>query len=243
MKSHTVKKTILSRLNVIKNGLAILIDPDKFDIENTATFLRKLPSHTAMLFVGGSTVPYGMTKDLIDKLKLFTAKPIVLFPGDVSQIVPNADGLLFLSLVSGRNPEYLIGQQIKAVQHLKQTELEVIPTAYLLIDGGNISAVEGVTGTSPMSQNDITGIVDTATASEYLGMKLVYLEAGSGALNPVRSEIIAAVKEAISIPLLVGGGIRTEAQKQAAYDAGADLVVMGTAFEYPSALQDRKIVK
>jgi phosphoglycerol geranylgeranyltransferase len=231
MKNRTANSTLLALFTGVKNGLAVLVDPDKFDADTTAVFLRNLPVNTSMIFVGGSTVAEGMTEKLIEQMKLFTAKPILLFPGDVSQIAQNADGLLFLSLVSGRNPEYLIGQQIKSVPQLEQSSLEVISTAYILIDGGNISAVARITGTQPMSQDDVLAIVHTAKAAAYMGMKLVYLEAGSGALNPVRPEIISEVKKAISVPLLVGGGIRTESQKQAAYDAGADMVVMGTIFE------------
>ena len=127
-----------------KKLLAILIDPEKFDLENTAFFLRNLPVATTHLFVGGSTVPEGMTEHLIKELKLYTAKPILLFPGDVSQITVVANGLLFLSLLSGRNPEYLIEQQIKAVSKLRGSALEVIPTGYILIDGQNKSAVKSL---------------------------------------------------------------------------------------------------
>lgn len=223
--------------NIIQSGkegaklLAILIDPEKFELENAASFLRNLPAATTHLFVGGSTVPEGTTEALIKELKLYTAKPILLFPGDVSQITEAADGLLFLSLLSGRNPEYLIEQQIKAVSKLQGSRLEIISTGYILIDGEKESAVARVTQTNPISQNDIQLIVDTAKAGELMGAKLMYLEAGSGAKKPVSAEIISAVKKELNIPLIVGGGIKTIEQINNAYQAGATMIVMGTAFE------------
>ena len=186
---------------------------------------------TTHIVVGGSTVPHGRTKTVVDAIKLVTAKPVILFPGDSSQITSSADALLFLSLLSGRNPEYLIGQQVKAVSVLRSSSLEVIPTGYILLDGGTTSAVARVTNTTPISQHNLKQIVDTAKAGEYMGAQLIYLEAGSGAQIAVDVEIISAVKEEIKIPLIVGGGIRSEEAKQHAFDAGADMVVMGTAYE------------
>ena len=215
--------------------IAILIDPEEFTIETTSEFLKQIPPETTHVFVGGSTVPNGATEAVVTALKFQTEKPIILFPGDVSQLTPKADALLFLSLLSGDNPEYLIGQHVKAVSKVRDSGLLVIPTAYLLLDGGHQSAVARVTGTTPMSQENVQIIVDTAKAGELLGMKLIYLEAGSGAKNPVSEAIIRAVKNEINIPLIVGGGIRTESQKQAAYQAGATMVVMGTQFEVRSA--------
>jgi len=154
-----------------------------------------------------------------------------LFPGDYSQLTNEADAVLFLSLLSGRNTEYLIGQQLKSVSFLQNASLEVISTGYILIDGGTISAVERVSETKPLTQSNSNAIVETALAGQYMGAKLIYLEAGSGARIAVQAEIISEVKKAIEIPLIVGGGIRTEEQKLIAYDAGADMVVMGTVFE------------
>ena len=211
--------------------LAILIDPEKFNLENTANFLETLPNTTTHLLVGGSTVEGERCEQTVASLKNHTALPIVLFPGDYHQITPKADAVLFLSLLSGRNPEYLIGQQVKAVRQLEKLTLEVIPTAYLLIDGGTESAVAHVSETQAMPQEQIEAIVHTAKAGEYMGAQLIYLEAGSGAIHPVHPAIISAVKEVVQIPLIVGGGIRTEAQKMAAYQAGAHMVVMGTAYE------------
>ena len=211
--------------------LAVLIDPDIFEINKTESFLNKLPLETNHLFVGGSTVKEEATSILISEIKKHSKLPLLLFPGDVSQITNNADALLFLSLLSGRNPEYLIGQQIKSVSVLRNNNIEVISTGYILIDGGAVSSVERVSETKPMPQNNLQAIVDTAKAGELLGNILIYLEAGSGAKFPVQSDIIKAVKKEVSIPLIVGGGIKTEKQKQEAYIAGADMVVMGTVFE------------
>lgn len=224
-------KAILKSISKNKKGLAILIDPDKFEVSKMDSFLKLLPKESTHIFVGGSTVSKGDTARTVKAIKSCCSLPIFLFPGDHSQLTPLADAVLFLSLLSGRNPEYLIGQQLKSVVRLQSANLEIIPTAYLLVDGGNESAVARVTNTSPISQKDIKLIVHTALAGQYMGAKLVYLEAGSGAAIPVRSEIIKAVKQSLDIPLIVGGGIRTEAQKQEAYEAGADLVVMGTVFE------------
>ncbi|MDF1517697.1 MAG: geranylgeranylglyceryl/heptaprenylglyceryl phosphate synthase [Lutibacter sp.] len=212
--------------------LAILLDPDK-------TSLDKLPEITSriehlksnFIFVGGSFVENGITDLFVKTLKKHTKLPVVLFPGDFSQLTNHADALLFLSLLSGRNPEYLIEQQIKSVPFLKNSSLEIIPTGYILIDGGTNSSVLKMSNTKPISQENISLAVDTAVAGMYKGKQLIYLEAGSGAKNPVNSELISAVKKHISIPLIVGGGIKTKEQLHNAYENGADMVVVGTAFE------------
>ncbi len=224
-------KSFLKRIDEKEKQLAILIDPDKFNSSETKSFLKKLPKKTTHLFVGGSTVANGETEATVQALKTETKLPIFLFPGDHSQITPLADALLFLTLLSGRNAEYLVGQQIKSISKLKNSPLEIISTGYILIDGGNDSAVSKVTNTEPLPQENIENIVHTALAGQFMGAKLIYLEAGSGAKFPVKPEIISEVKKAINIPLIVGGGIKTEAQKNTAYEAGADMVVMGTAFE------------
>ena len=226
-----IYQSILSKTTKGKKLLAVLIDPDVFETTKTAEYLQQFPKETTHFFVGGSAVEVGKTEAAVSEIKKNSTLPILLFPGDVSQIANNADGLLFLSLLSGRNPEYLIEQQVKAVSKLRKSNLEVISTGYILIDGGTISAVERVSKTKPIPQSNIQKIIDTAVAGELLGNKLIYLEAGSGAKIPVTSEIISAVKSEIDIPLVVGGGIKTEMQKQNAYKAGADIVVMGTVFE------------
>ncbi len=223
--------SFLKSLAEKKKQLAILIDPDKFNISETNLFLNKIPKETTHLFVGGSTVENGKTEETVKSIKAETELPIFLFPGDHSHLTPLADAILFLTLLSGRNAEYLIGQQIKSISRLKNSALEIIPTGYILIDGGNASAVARVTKTEPLSQQNVEEIVHTALAGQFMGAKFIYLEAGSGAKFPINPEIIYEVKKAINIPLLVGGGINIEIQKQMAYSSGADMVVMGTAFE------------
>lgn len=212
--------------------LAILIDPDKFDIKSLSQFANKI-NHSIIthVFVGGSTVELKVTQKLVAALKPLTKLPIVLFPGDVTQISKDADAILFLSLISGRNPKYLIEKQIEAVSILKNTDLEVIPTGYILIENGKETAVQKVTETLPIPTALHTLVADTAKAGELMGKKIIYLEAGSGALHPVPLQMIKFVKQDLTIPLIVGGGIRSKQQLDNAYSAGADLVVIGTAFE------------
>ncbi|MCB0382698.1 MAG: geranylgeranylglyceryl/heptaprenylglyceryl phosphate synthase [Psychroserpens sp.] len=212
--------------------LAVLIDPDKMTKNMVAGFFKNVNASMAShIFVGGSTVTDEATESLVIEIKKHTNLPIVLFPGDVSQITNEADALLFLSLISGTNPEYLIGKHIQAVSKLKTSNLEVIPTGYILIENGKQTSVERVTQTKPLARANIQHIVDTAKAGEFLGMQFIYLEAGSGALHPIPSKIISSVKKELHIPLIVGGGIRSITQLEEAYNSGADLVVIGTAFE------------
>lgn len=222
-------------LNSVANGeklLVVLIDPEKATFENLSGFFGKLnASITTYIFVGGSTDPKESTEGLVLEIKKHTKLPIILFPGDVTQITHTADGILFLSLLSGRNPDYLIGKHVESISKLRGSKLEVIPTGYILIENGKETSVQKVTGTSPMPRNKVQNIVDTAKAGELLGMKLIYLEAGSGATHPVPSEIISKIKQDINIPLIVGGGIRHIEQMNTAYESGADIVVIGTAFE------------
>ncbi|RMA66310.1 geranylgeranylglyceryl/heptaprenylglyceryl phosphate synthase [Ulvibacter antarcticus] len=224
-------QSILKLASEKKKGLAILIDPDKFDVSEAAAFLKRIPKETTHLFVGGSTVVAQLTEGTVKALKALSNLPVILFPGDYTQITNRADAVLFLSLLSGRNPEYLVGQQVKSVAQLRISKLEIIPTAYILIDGGHESAVARVSQTKPLSQDDLETVIHTALAGQYMGAKLIYLEAGSGAKFSVQPMLIRAVKRVLNIPLIVGGGIRSDIQKQAAFDAGADMVVMGTVFE------------
>lgn len=212
--------------------LAVLIDPDKFSIERSQEFMEKVNSTIAThIFVGGSEVVEGLAHILVSEIKRYTNLPVILFPGDVTQITDEADALLFLSLISGRNPDYLISKHVAAVSKLKNTNLEIIPTGYVLIENGKETAVQRVTQTKPMPKANIQNIVDTAKAGELLGMKLIYLEAGSGAKEAVNGEIIKQVKQQLAIPLIVGGGIKSKEQLNTAYGFGADMVVIGTAFE------------
>lgn len=230
-------------LRAIKNGeklLVILIDPDKVRISELPRIIEKVNhSMASYIFVGGSTVEANDSDLVITEIKKHTSLSIVLFPGDVTQITPNADALLFLSLISGRNPEYLIGKHIESIHSIKQTKLEIIPTGYILIENGKETSVQKVTNTFPLSRNDLTLIVDTAFAGQLLGMKLIYLEAGSGASKPITADIIKAVKKTISIPLIVGGGIKSKQELKNAFNSGADLVVIGTAFEEDKMFFDK----
>lgn len=227
----TIYGSILAAKKQNKKLLAVLIDPEKFDISQTPQFLEKIPDYTTHLFVGGSTGGQSITEQVVVSLKKNTPLPVVLFPGNASQISGQADALLFLSLISGDNPEYLIGQHLKAVPLLRKTVLEVIPTAYILIDGGTRSAVARVSNTQPVSQEEVKKIRDLALAGYYSGKKVIYLEAGSGAQHHVRSEIIQTVRKNVYLPLLVGGGIVSQQVLQEVFEAGADMAVIGTAFE------------
>ena len=228
----TIYQNILAAKRKNTKLLAILIDPEKVDIKQLSSFFNKVhQSITTHIFVGGSTDKNNQTKSVVSAIKQHTSLPLILFPGDVSQVTDEADSILFLSLISGRNPEYLIEQHIKSAPLLKKMNLEIIPTGYVLIDGGKETAVERVSQTKAISQKNIELISNTALAGEYTGKQLIYLEAGSGAKKPVDKAIIKNVKKNISVPLIVGGGIRSKQQLNEAYNAGADLVVIGTAFE------------
>jgi putative glycerol-1-phosphate prenyltransferase len=210
--------------------LAVLIDPDKFILDELDAFLLNIhKTITTHIFIGGSTVEANVTQQLVSAIKHKTNLPLVLFPGDVTQISDKADAILFLSLLSGRNSDYLIEKHIQSVPLLEKTNLEVIPTGYILIESGKETAVQRVTKTLPLSDKKI--ISQTAKAGEFLGMKLIYLEAGSGANFPVAFDIITETKKRLQTPLIVGGGIKSLQQIENAYIAGADLVVIGTAFE------------
>ncbi|WP_308991633.1 geranylgeranylglyceryl/heptaprenylglyceryl phosphate synthase [Mariniflexile litorale] len=227
-----IYQSILKSASTKEKLLAVLIDPDKFSIEKTKDFITKVhASIITHVFVGGSTVEEGVTNVLVAAIRKETKLPIILFPGDVTQITNHADALLFLSLISGRNPDYLIGKHVESISKLRNTSLEVLPTGYILIESGKNTAVENVTATLPIPKNHTQKIVDTAKAGELLGMKLIYLEAGSGAKEAVSKTIISAVKKELQIPLIVGGGIRNRQQLENAYNFGANMVVIGTAFE------------
>lgn len=212
--------------------LAILIDPDKVALSQVVSIVAKINRSPAThIFLGGSTVENTSPDALVELLKQQTKLPIILFPGNPSQIAPTADGILFLSLISGRNADYLIEHQVNAVPLLRSTNLEIIPTGYILIESGSETAVARVSKTNPLSRNDHEYVLQTAQAGAMLGKKLIYLEAGSGARMPVPLEMISLVAKNIAIPLIVGGGIKKLDEIQNAYKAGADLVVIGNAFE------------
>ncbi|UYW00819.1 geranylgeranylglyceryl/heptaprenylglyceryl phosphate synthase [Flavobacterium agricola] len=232
MKSNLLYKQICEAQKNNKKLLAILIDPDKVQVSEITFLIQKIKQSPAThIFVGGSIVTNFIIDELVLALKAELNLPIILFPGDPSQISEHADAILFLNLISGRNPDYLIDIQVKSVPLLKNSKLEIIPTGYLLIDGGKETAVQRVSKTTPISNTAVDQIVNTAIAGMWMGNQLIYLEAGSGALQAISPQIIKQVKQELHIPLLVGGGIKTYKQIETAYQNGADLVVIGTAFE------------
>jgi len=231
-----IYQNILLAKNEGKKLLAVLIDPEKIDVKNIPSFFKKVhQSITTHIFVGGSTDHKNLTDTIVTAIKKATHLPVLLFPGDVSQISKKADGILFLSLLSGRNSEYLITQQIKAAPILNNSTLEILPTGYILIDGETITATQRVSNTKPIAQKNSELILHTALAGQFSGKKLIYLEAGSGAKVPVNQNIVTLTSSNLNIPLIVGGGIRSKKQLENTFNAGADLVVIGTAFENDEA--------
>lgn len=227
-----IYQEILNSKLANKKLLAVLIDPDKVELENIADLASKIRQSPAThVFVGGSSFEGNHLDEMIMSLKAITQLPVIIFPGNPSQISAKADGILFLMLLSGRNPDYLVEHQIDAVPILEKTNLEIISTGYILIESGAETAVERVSQTKPLAAKDADYISQTAKAGELIGNRLIYLEAGSGAKNAVSTEIIKNVSKKISLPLIVGGGVRSKKQMEEAYNAGADLLVIGTAFE------------
>ena len=225
------KKILLNR-EANHKMLAVLLDPDQCRGSVLASTVAALKSNTPdFIFVGGSHTVTTSVDSLIELLKDEVKTNVVLFPGNVSQFSVHADALLYLSLLSGRNAEYLIGQHLTSAVAIKKSNIEVIPTGYLLIDGGKPSSVEYISNTRPIPRDKNEIALSTAVAGELLGMRLIYLEAGSGANIPVPTEMIEYVSAGLSLPLIVGGGIKNTTQLAAAFDVGADLVVVGNVFE------------
>ena len=212
--------------------LAVLIDPDKQEPHSLLSLIElAVNAKTDFFFIGGSLLVKRNFELTIETIKAHCDIPVVIFPGGNYQLSKEADAILFLSLISGRNPEYLIGQQVVAAPQVKKMNLEAIPTGYILIDGGRVSSTAYITQTLPIPHDKIDMAVATAQAGELLGMKLIYLEAGSGAKTAVSSAMIKAVKKSVSIPLIVGGGIRSSEQAEQICMAGADIIVVGNALE------------
>lgn len=212
--------------------LAVLIDPDKVNAEKLAQLVETgIKCRVDYFFVGGSLLMEDNFEQTISYIKKHSDIPCIIFPGNNYQLSKNADALLLLSLISGRNPEFLIGQHVIAAPLIKESGIEVIPTGYMLIDGGRISTTSYITQTVPIPNDKPDIAVATALAGEQLGLKAIYMEAGSGALYPVNPTLIKAVRKNISIPLIVGGGIRSAEQAEAACNAGADVIVVGNILE------------
>ncbi len=214
-----------------RKQLAVLVDPDRSDAQSIESLCKRFTqSRPDMIFVGGSLVCADVAS-VVKQLKSLTDAPVVLFPGNASQFVSDADALLLLSLISGRNAEYLIGQHVSAALKIRLSGIETVPTGYILIDGGRRTAVEYISATTSIPAAKPELAVATAVAGEMLGLKMHYLEAGSGAEQPVPPHTIEAVRRNVHVPLIVGGGIRSGRAAIEACRAGADIVVVGTAIE------------
>jgi phosphoglycerol geranylgeranyltransferase len=240
-----IENSVKSLSDQGKKGLGVLIDPDKYTDEKLVQTLDIChKSGVDFLFCGGSLLTDDRFEKVISLIKSNTTIPVVIFPGNGMQISRNADAILLLSLVSGRNPDLLIGQHVMAAPLLKASGLEVIPTAYLLIDGGRVSTTQYISNTQPIPADKADIAVCTALASEMLGFRIIYLEAGSGAALPVPEKMITRVKSNISLPLIVGGGIRSGEQAKKMYLAGADVIVIGNAVESdPKIILDISLIK
>jgi len=227
-KNRLLKKTTHTQL-------IILIDPDKYNPN-----LIKMANHckVAYIFVGGSKIKRNKAfEQTIKSIKSITGIPVVIFPGDETQVSKNADAILILSLLSGRNAEYLIGKHVKAAAKIKKSKLKTIPTGYILVDGANTSTTQKITRSKPLITKK--EIIETAIAGELLGKQLIYLEAGSGAKKTLQSSIIKEVKKNISIPVIVGGGIDSVVKAKNILTSNPDYIVIGNALEKsPDLLTD-----
>ncbi|MGW8122184.1 geranylgeranylglyceryl/heptaprenylglyceryl phosphate synthase [Roseivirga echinicomitans] len=213
-----------------EKSLALLIDPDDINKSGlTAVIHSAIENKVDYFFVGGSLITTNNLAPVIEAIKSLSEIPCVLFPGNAIHINSDADAILFLSLISGRNPELLIGQHVVAAPVIKRSKLEVIPTGYMLIHSGRPTSVSYMSNTQPIPNDKPSLAVSTAMAGEMLGLKCIYLDAGSGALESVPLKMIKAVKRNIQAPLIVGGGLNTVRKAKEALDAGADIIVIGNA--------------
>jgi putative glycerol-1-phosphate prenyltransferase len=213
-------------------GYIVLIDPDK---KNEKSLIKQVEAanHSGVdaLFVGGSLMMDSNHNERVAQIKKHSEIPVIFFPGGVNQINNHYDAMLFMSLLSGRNPQYLIGEQVVAAPLVKDLGIEVIPTAYLLFDGGAHSTVEVISGTRPLPMNRPDIAIAHALAAEFMGKKLIYLEAGSGATEAISTDIIQSVASETNVPLIVGGGIKTPEAAHESVEAGASFIVTGTVLE------------
>ena len=214
-----------------KKRVALLVDPDGYDSKSLDELIGFINLYPPDLVLVGGSILFNPIEITITALKLGTKLPVFIFPGNLYQLCDRADGILFLSLISGRNPEFLIGNHVLAAPHLGRSGIEVIPTGYMLIGNGKASSVEYMSNTSPIPGNKPDIAVATAMAGEMLGLKALYLEAGSGASHSVEPAMIRAIRKLISLPLMVGGGIRTAETALELFSAGADMIVVGNALE------------
>ena len=216
-------------------GFLVLIDPDKFNRDKIDEFIKASEVGKVDAFlVGGSLLGDDYLSEMISAFKKRTEIPVILFPGGTNQVSPNADAILYLSLISGRNPDFLIGKHVISAPLIKRYQLEAIPTGYMLVESGNTTTAEYISNTKPIPFRKYDIAVATALAGEYLGMKLIYLEAGSGAEYPIPAEMVKAVAENVSIPIIVGGGLRLPKSARNRVEAGASFIVVGNHFENPA---------
>lgn len=220
--------------NNIKNNnklFALLIDPDHHTEESLKEITNKANQTSVDLILIGGSLLNNAIDNSIHLIKKHTTIPVILFPGSLLQLSSKADGILLLSLISGRNPDLLIGNHVVAASYLKNSNLEILPTGYILVNGGKTTSVEYMSNTTPLPSDKPDIAVSTAMAGEMLGLRFIYLEAGSGAEISLTTQMISQVKNNINIPLIVGGGIRTPEDIQRIVSAGADIIVSGTAME------------
>lgn len=220
--------SFIKSLTSSKATLAVLVDPDKFNPDLIALADK---NKVCCFLVGGSELKRNNIAAVIKAIKKISGIPVILFPGDETQLTKNADGLLLLSLLSGRNPEYLIEKHLRAAPVIKKMKLNYLPTAYLLIDGGKTSTTQKVTQTKPLNSKDVSKIIITSLAGEQLGFKAIYLEAGSGAKKNISDKLVKKIKETVSIPVIVGGGIDSREKAESLIKAGANMIVVGNALE------------
>jgi len=230
--NNQIEKYITNNIAGRKKMFAVLIDPDSTDevkLLKTCELCNKTSAD--MILVGGSLITNGFWDKCITIVKELTKIPVILFPGNILQINSKADAILFLSMISGRNADLLIGKHVLAAPDLKKSGIEVIPTGYMIVDGGNTSSVMYMSNTIPIPHNKSNIAACTAMAGEMLGLRVMYMDAGSGAVNPISMQMIKAVKQVVSTPLFVGGGIRNIKDAHNAWNAGADVIVIGNAIE------------
>lgn len=214
-------------------GYFVLIDPDKLDNQAILSLAAKASSSGAdAILVGSSLLLSSGFDDLVKAIKDVSSIPVVIFPGNIMQISRHADAILFLSLISGRNPNFLIGEQVRAAPVIRQYGIEPISTGYMLIESGRLTSAEFMSNTRPIPRDKPDIAKATALAAEYLGMRLLYLEAGSGATQPISTEMITEVAKYSSLPIIAGGGIRTPEQARERVTAGASFIVTGNILEY-----------
>ena len=232
MNQH-IYRHILSARSKKKKLFAVLIDPDKFD---PRIILETNKAKADLLLIGGSGLKKEKFHRCVKIVKKLTKIPVVIFPGGREQVSEKADAILLLSLISGRNPDYLIGEHIRAAGRLKRSGLEIIPTGYILIGGGKRISTQSVTRTSPIKTTDKKLAISTAIAGELMGMKMIYLEAGSGAKAPLSAALVRSIRKNVSVPILAGGGIDSPEKAIGLCKAGADVIVVGNAIEKDSTL-------